>query len=726
MGARFGRTMATPRGLPCWAARMRAAKRQQAAENRAVETARRWSSAGDFSELESVIHRELDRLPDRYRLPVLLCDLEGRSYAEAARHLACPVGTVKSRLARARERLRARLLRRGLAPCLVARSAVFDFSGSPTVPAALAGATVEAGLHATASPAVSALALGTVKSMLLAKVKVPAALCLAAVILAAGITSAAGRPRGDGQTTVQAEARPQHSEPKKETPKAQVPQYAWQRTDRYEPPDFKGFFPENSPDAVDLTALWESGELQKKPRAVIMKLVRASLRGTVRRRDEILGWFGDQYIWSASPQDPAAIEIMYHAADYRGPCVHELESTPVYYGLSVVEPKPPAVLHALVDLCMHTTNPSDWGRIAWGARKQRTELLSYLNPYLAAPDQAMRERAAMLEKVLGEDPDHARAQEEWFKKQVQLKSAHRLPAIREALLSGSPAERKDALCATNTDMLWRIMDDSFIDAFIKCAADADVEVRKEVATTLGMFVRFGFGKSKTGEAIDALLALCADPDGDVRYAAAWQGLIPIPELQRKEVVKGLVNLAIDEHRLGDPQGKISRIASGLKRTEPETIAALDEILKGSDPAKAEIVRVRYKELTGRHPPRLARSDAERRKGYVKAYRELYEHLGAVYPNFKLKGIDWPGVGRELLPAPPRSRRIGTSVCWWKSSWPDWKTAMPGFSRGAKRRRNPTCRNGGPCSRASLMTGGSRWSITSVGHPKPGQPASDPE
>ena len=44
---------------------------------------------------------------------VVLCDLEGRSYEEAARHLRCPVGTVKSRLARARERLRAALRRRG-------------------------------------------------------------------------------------------------------------------------------------------------------------------------------------------------------------------------------------------------------------------------------------------------------------------------------------------------------------------------------------------------------------------------------------------------------------------------------------------------------------------------------------------------------------------------------------------------------------------------------------
>ena len=55
------------------------------------------------------LHEEIDRLPERYRAPVVLCDLEGRTHEQAARHLGWPVGTVKSRLSRARERLRDRL-----------------------------------------------------------------------------------------------------------------------------------------------------------------------------------------------------------------------------------------------------------------------------------------------------------------------------------------------------------------------------------------------------------------------------------------------------------------------------------------------------------------------------------------------------------------------------------------------------------------------------------------
>src|SRR5262249_954598 len=62
------------------------------------------------------LHEEVSRLPERYRIPVLLCDLEGLTYQDAARRLGCPVGTIGVRLRRARERLRLRMTRRGLAP----------------------------------------------------------------------------------------------------------------------------------------------------------------------------------------------------------------------------------------------------------------------------------------------------------------------------------------------------------------------------------------------------------------------------------------------------------------------------------------------------------------------------------------------------------------------------------------------------------------------------------
>jgi RNA polymerase sigma-70 factor (ECF subfamily) len=92
-----------------------ASARRRVAEQRAAERVPERSEARTWDDLGAVIYEEIDRLPERYRIAVVLCDLEERPYEEAARHLGCPVGTVKSRLARGRERLKERLTRRGLA-----------------------------------------------------------------------------------------------------------------------------------------------------------------------------------------------------------------------------------------------------------------------------------------------------------------------------------------------------------------------------------------------------------------------------------------------------------------------------------------------------------------------------------------------------------------------------------------------------------------------------------
>ena len=65
------------------------------------------------------LYEELDRLPEPFRAVVVLCDLEGYSYEQAAGALHCPVGTVQSRLSRGRQRLRHRLERRGLSSATV-------------------------------------------------------------------------------------------------------------------------------------------------------------------------------------------------------------------------------------------------------------------------------------------------------------------------------------------------------------------------------------------------------------------------------------------------------------------------------------------------------------------------------------------------------------------------------------------------------------------------------
>ena len=121
------------------------ARRRRTHESRVAELAQSRTRADRPGELAAILHEEVDRLPDRYRLPIVLCDLEGRAYEEAARHLGCPVGTVRSRLSRGRERLRRRLTRRGLAPSagLIGVAITAD-TASAAMPAAWVTSTVKA------------------------------------------------------------------------------------------------------------------------------------------------------------------------------------------------------------------------------------------------------------------------------------------------------------------------------------------------------------------------------------------------------------------------------------------------------------------------------------------------------------------------------------------------------------------------------------------------------
>ena len=98
-------------------------------------------------ELGLILHQEIERLPERYRAPLILCDLEGRTHEQAARHLGWPIGTVKSRQSRARERLRDRLARRGYAPDSAMMLAALKTGGASLVPPSLADATASAAIH---------------------------------------------------------------------------------------------------------------------------------------------------------------------------------------------------------------------------------------------------------------------------------------------------------------------------------------------------------------------------------------------------------------------------------------------------------------------------------------------------------------------------------------------------------------------------------------------------
>ena len=99
-------------------------------------------SGWESLDLEHLLDEELARLPEKYRSPVVLCHLSGMTHEQAAERLKCPVGTVRSRLSRARERLRVRLVRRGMATAPALR-AVSLASSVQTVSSALVDLTVD-------------------------------------------------------------------------------------------------------------------------------------------------------------------------------------------------------------------------------------------------------------------------------------------------------------------------------------------------------------------------------------------------------------------------------------------------------------------------------------------------------------------------------------------------------------------------------------------------------
>jgi RNA polymerase sigma factor (sigma-70 family) len=98
------------------ASRRQAIEREAAARGLALDEPDDQDRLLSLNELRPVLQAEVVRLPDKYRIPVVLSYLEGRTNQEVAEFLNWPVGTVKGRLSRARQLLRSRLTRRGVAP----------------------------------------------------------------------------------------------------------------------------------------------------------------------------------------------------------------------------------------------------------------------------------------------------------------------------------------------------------------------------------------------------------------------------------------------------------------------------------------------------------------------------------------------------------------------------------------------------------------------------------
>src|SRR5262245_8846812 len=148
-----------------------------------------------WRELRPIIDEELNRLPAKYRVPLVLCYLQGKTNEAAARELGWAPGSMSYRLAIAKDKLRTRLLQRGVALSAAGLVTLLAENASAAVQAPLLDATVQASVayatgEAAALAAVSAKAVGLadagMHAFMIAKVKIAAVVAVCVVLFLGG------------------------------------------------------------------------------------------------------------------------------------------------------------------------------------------------------------------------------------------------------------------------------------------------------------------------------------------------------------------------------------------------------------------------------------------------------------------------------------------------------------------------------------------------------------
>ncbi|SIO65995.1 RNA polymerase sigma factor, sigma-70 family [Singulisphaera sp. GP187] len=185
--------------------------RRSSKERRSVDISGPFKSVADPAETWPELYEEIDRLPERYRLPIVLHYLENLSYDQVAQQIGRPLRTVQTRLARGRERLRTRLIRRGLGTSfglLIASHAKDGFT-SETCRAFAWNVARTASRFTTgsvshfASAKVVSMAYGVNRIMFMNKVASGAMLVLAMGGIGVGAVVFAQQGRGDKPATDQ-------------------------------------------------------------------------------------------------------------------------------------------------------------------------------------------------------------------------------------------------------------------------------------------------------------------------------------------------------------------------------------------------------------------------------------------------------------------------------------------------------------------------------------------
>jgi RNA polymerase sigma factor (sigma-70 family) len=235
------------------------AARRQAHEREVLRPAPQAPRAPEhWADVRAIIDDELGRLPEKYRAPLVICYLEGKTYGEAARQLGWPDGTVCGRLARARNMLRTRLARRGLTlAAALGAEALASQKLLAAVPGALVATTVRLAMLLASPEAVGATGLSTsvnvlvegmMKTMFLRKIKTVVAVVLTLGMLGTGAGLVARQSLSAQPTEANAQGEPQQPGRNAEPPKA----------------DDKSARPDASSDPLPLEAAYRLGAIPSR------------------------------------------------------------------------------------------------------------------------------------------------------------------------------------------------------------------------------------------------------------------------------------------------------------------------------------------------------------------------------------------------------------------------------------------------------------------------------